>query len=170
MTDLYLIGDVDGAHLVGAVGQAADLLHRRHRDTVGREAAVDEGRGGIDPALAEPLGSRGQRRRHVDVRIAVSIGGIERLDMRRLPAGEPFLRRDRRDRIGHAVIREASDQRATAAGPRGRETPGRVVRLAPGVHEQNGVETRSGGHRGDQPLGQRDGGVGQVPHVRVQQP
>ena len=56
--------------------------------------------------------------------------------------GRPTLGRERRHRIGDAVIGVLHDQTALVAGGHLSHAPGHVVRLAAGVHEDTGVQMR----------------------------
>jgi hypothetical protein len=90
--DLHLVGDVERAGVVRPLGQCADGVRGRHGDPVGGEPAVDERRGRLHPALAEPRHGRHELRRHVALGIAVPVGGVERLHVLGPAGREPFLR------------------------------------------------------------------------------
>ena len=69
-------------------------------------------------------------------------------------------------RLRDSVVRPRGHDAAGGAGGVPRDPPRQVVRLAAGVHEQNSVEPSREG--GQQPLGQLDGSLLQVPAVGVQ--
>ena len=164
---LHLVGDPQPTCGPGQPDQFLHVARLQVVDPVALQHTVQDRCCRGKTSGGQPV-ERGREPVRLGVQAAVAVRWRPALDVRRHSGRAEHLGRQIGHRGGDPVVGARGAERAGVAGVPGREPPGQVVGLGPGVDEEHRVQTgRTAGH---QSLGELDGRGVQVPQIGHQQP